>query len=245
MELDYRAVEGLLKAGSVQELSRVVDALMQSYGAAHWIYAIERSRADTDGNGWHLMGGYPEAWLSHYFGHGYAAVDPAIAHAKSRVGPLEWPDYQAIQRDAEQLKDPAKRLFVEAKEFGLAGGITVPLNGFGVRCGLMSASFERRKDAIEARRSMGDLFLLCNLVHEVGHLLVGGNDLNPELSPFELECLKLAVSGKNSDEIAARMNRKKRTITAVFSKIVQRLNVRSRQAAVAAAVARGIVKPDL
>lgn len=241
MQIHYDTVARLLHCRTPEELTRVIGALLSSFGASSWIYAVE---CDAPGSPRYWLGGYPEQWVAHYVAQGYPEIDPVVQHAKGHVTPYLWPDYRRLPHDEAALKDPVNRLFIEAHDYGLNGGITIPVHGLGVKWGLVSLSFARVRDMIEANKQMESLFLLCHQIHEAGlRLMMASPPVSPgsELTAIELECLKLAAQGLTSEEIAVRLNKKKRAITATFQSIVDKLGVKSRQAAVAMAITQKII----
>lgn len=64
-----------------------------------------------------------------------------------------------------------------------------------------------------------------------------------QLSPRQLECLRLAAAGKTSSEIAAALGISSRTVDQYVGEACERLNVRNRIQAVAKALTLGLL-PD-
>ena len=65
----------------------------------------------------------------------------------------------------------------------------------------------------------------------------------PQLSPRQIECLRLAAAGKTSSEIAAALGISSRTVDQYVGEACERLNVRNRVQAVAKALTLGLL-PD-
>lgn len=63
----------------------------------------------------------------------------------------------------------------------------------------------------------------------------------PRLSPRQIECLRLAATGKTSAEIAASLGLSSRTVDQYFGEACARLEVRNRVQAVAKAMELGIL----
>lgn len=240
MQISYSTVAQLIDCASKQELVRLAHALISEFGPVSWVYAFVSKEMDAD---FQWLGAYPDKWVGHYRANQYEKVDPAIRHSIEHSTPFVWPDYRKLPNDEKSLRNPTNRIFLEAHEFGLNGGITVPLHR-GVRWGVLSLAFSRTKDAEEACRRMPDLFLLSHQLHEKGLTLLDSEQVAdvPPLSPLEIECLRLAATGMTSEGIAARLNRKVRAITDVFQSINRKLGTNNRQAAVAFAVSRKIIQ---
>jgi len=64
-----------------------------------------------------------------------------------------------------------------------------------------------------------------------------------QLSPRQLECLRLAAAGKTSSEIASALGISSRTVDQYVGEACERLNVRNRIQAVAKALSLGLL-PD-
>ena len=62
----------------------------------------------------------------------------------------------------------------------------------------------------------------------------------PQLSPRQIECLRLAAAGQTSLEIAATLGLSSRTVDQYVGEACERLKVRNRVQAVAKAVALGL-----
>jgi len=65
--------------------------------------------------------------------------------------------------------------------------------------------------------------------------------VEPQLSPRQIECLRLAAAGHTSSEIAARLGLSFRTVDQYVSEACARLKVRNRTQAVAKAVKLGLL----
>lgn len=63
----------------------------------------------------------------------------------------------------------------------------------------------------------------------------------PQLSPRQLECLRLAAAGQTSSEIAVTLGLSSRTIDQYVSEACERLKVRNRVQAVAKAAELGLL----
>lgn len=64
--------------------------------------------------------------------------------------------------------------------------------------------------------------------------------VDPQLSPRQVECLRLAAAGRTSSEIAVALGLSSRTVDQYVSEACGRLKVRNRVQAVAKAVTLGL-----
>ncbi|WP_457660323.1 autoinducer binding domain-containing protein [Sinorhizobium medicae] len=66
---------------------------------------------------------YPEEWQEHCLQNGYDILDPSAKPGVLQWSPLTWDDAYKDPNTA----DRERRIFDEAKEFGLDTGVTIPL----------------------------------------------------------------------------------------------------------------------
>ncbi len=66
-------------------------------------------------------------------------------------------------------------------------------------------------------------------------------EVEPQLSPRQLECLRLAAAGHTSSEIAVTLGLSSRTVDQYVGEACERLKVRNRVQAVAKAAALGLL----
>ena len=69
------------------------------------------------------------------------------------------------------------------------------------------------------------------------------DEAQPQLSPRQIECLRLAATGKTSSEIAIVLGISSRTVDQYVGEACERLKVRNRIQAVAKALTLGLL-PD-
>ncbi|HJU38642.1 MAG TPA: hypothetical protein VJ724_03655, partial [Tahibacter sp.] len=145
--------------------------------------------------------------------------------------------------DAKALELPENRIFIEAHEFALNGGITIPLHR-GVKWALLSLSFASFAESVEANRRLVELFFIAHNVHETALRVMTTPPPNPdgiELTAIEYECLRLAADGLPTPEMSVRLGRPVRAVTLVFESLFKKLGVRTRAAAVAYALRKGLI----
>ncbi len=237
MQLNFVTLQRLLDCENPVELTKRVDALVGDFGASNWIYAFEEPAPSTKR---HWLGDYPKAWVEHYQAMGYPDVDPTVLHAVQHGTPYLWPNYQKLPHDPSSLLLPANKIFLEAHDFHLDGGITIPLH-HGVKWGLLSVAFHSFRSSVEASARMAELFFFAHNVHEVALKLLVEPISYDDLTKTEIECLQRAAIGWSTPQIAESMGRKTRWVTDVFRDIFKKLGVENRQAAIAVALTRKLV----
>lgn len=242
MLIDIARLRELERAPSLEGLSAEVDALLRPHGVNYWFYAVDLPLVNEHPHQLR-MGTYPEAWVAHYFEHDYISIDPIITHCHDHATPVVWDDAQQLER---KIVDPhlqkIRQLFGEARDFGLAAGVSVPLHGPGVSWGLMSFASDilRSGDFVDM---LAALHLTAHYVHESARRFVRSRTPAqlPALTKRERECLSWAAEGKTSWEIGQLLNISERTSIFHLQNATHKLGVSGRQAAIARAVSLGLI----
>lgn len=241
---DYDDLEALLRSDSPAALADAIGAAAKAAGFDHWMYALDlpvvqerRSR--------YMLGNYPARWVEHYFTHDYLHVDPVIEHCQARTTPFVWPSRQRRPVASDPHSLAVRRMFDEAGDFGLNGGVTIPVHGLGCSWGLVSFSCDRALGGAELPHAVQALHLLASYIHEAGHRYARGEPLPtaPHLTRRERECLHWAASGKTSWEIGRVLGVSERTVVFHLQNAARKFGVNARQPAIARAIALGLIDP--
>jgi len=170
---DLALFESLLSCNTVSELHTRVGVITKQMGFEHFVYGFQINRPSAEPYQF-IISGYPDEWWKHYCDSGYQKIDPVVSHCFQSVVPLLWEDLIALRPDS-------KKLMNEAKDCGLATGLTVPLRGIKGDFGLLSVAAERnvhtRKDI---SHSASGVQLLASYMHEAAHRLVLSSELGAE-----------------------------------------------------------------
>jgi DNA-binding CsgD family transcriptional regulator len=243
-QLDLGALHALGECASPEVLSAATERIVKRLGIDFWFYAVDLPLV-TDAPNQLRMGNYPEAWVRHYFDVDYLRIDPIIRHCHDRSTPLPW---HTAMAPAGRVMDPQmlriRTLFGEAGDFGLREGVSVPLHGPGTCWGLMSFA-SRHLAAPEFDLMQAELHMLAHFVHEAARRFAYSKAPTdpPALTKRERECLSWAAEGKTSWEIGQLLNISERTAIFHLQNTMQKLGVSGRQAAIARAVALGLIVP--
>lgn len=238
-------IERSLAADSVEQVHRLCSGICDSFGFDHFIYGTSFPSSMVKPFIL-VISGHPDAWRERYQAQRYLTVDPAVRHCYSSLHPLVWQDLMR-RSDTDRR---GLRVMHEAVDFGLASGTSLPIRGGRGEVGVLSFSSERPMS--ETRRHIDHvlppLFLLSAYVHEAAGRLISSGGLlfnPPALTPREQECLLWAAEGKTSWETAQILGISERTIVFHLQNASRKLNVTSRQQAVARAVSQGLITPQL
>lgn len=233
----------LLSAASADALESRLDALLERFGVTRWVYALDLP-VHGGSREQYSIGAYPDAWVSRYLDEGYLQVDPIVAHCAQSALPVLWTNARRSVENAESPRAArARRMFGEADELGMGAGLSVPLHGPGHSWGLIS--FAGPRVAAESlRERLSELHLIAVHAHEVARGFAPGQGAEqppPSLTPRERECLQWAAEGKTSWEIGRLLRISERTAIFHLNNASRKLGVCGRQAAVARAVALGLL----
>jgi DNA-binding CsgD family transcriptional regulator len=226
-------------ADTVDSLTRMVDVISRDLGFEHWIYGALVPVTPTRYEQF-VLNGYPEDWRKHYLDQGYTFVDPTVNYARAHVVPTLW---DSVPETGAGDIAIGKRIFNEARDFGLAKGLAVPLHGLGCAFGMMSYAARDPRHPILESTVHAEAMLLASYVHQAAAALMFGSRLREvrPLSSRERECLKWASEGKSSWDIAHLLDITERTVVFHLHNACQKLGVATRQQAVAKAMVLGLL----
>jgi DNA-binding CsgD family transcriptional regulator len=244
VDTDIDSLRALADSKSPTRLAEAVDRLTERIGIGHWIYAVDLPVVN-DSRQQFVLGGYPSQWVEHYFRNDYLRIDPVIAHCQDRSVPFLWRDAMRRPKVVDPRLQSVWRLFGEAGEFGLRSGLSVPLHGPGSSWGLMSfARGDRDTASLDAMAPL--LTLAAHFTHDAARAF-GAARLTapaPTLTRRERQCLHWAAQGKTSWEIGCLLAISERTAVFHLQNACHKLGVVGRQAAVARAVAQGLISME-
>jgi LuxR family quorum sensing-dependent transcriptional regulator len=185
-----------------------------------------------------VLSGWSSAWMDRYNGGDYVHVDPVANRIRRSPLPFRWSD---VKYDPK--KHPrGHRVMLEAAEFGMPEGYTVPIYGYDgyQACVTMGGQPEDVSD-----RELEALHLISIFGFTVARALRADLCTSPRreirLTEREIEVLKWISIGKTSWEIGCVLNISERTVEYHLKAISQKMNVVSRTHAVAEAIRSGII----
>jgi len=163
---DLALFESLLSCKTVDELYVKTAAITNRLGFEHFFYGAELNIAHNPPYQF-MLSGYPVDWGRHYLESGYQEIDPVIRHCKQSVVPLLWDDLTALQ-------PAAKKVMNEAKDFGLASGVSLSSRGPDGGIGLLSVTVDKnnKQTQQDMLHALGGVQLLANYLHESVRMIV-------------------------------------------------------------------------
>lgn len=241
--VDADVLNRLIQCTSVEELTSAVGQVSARLGFEHWIYGalvpVTATRAEQ-----YILNGYPSDWRQHYLDQGYQEIDPTVSYVRSHVVPRLWDQLTAGQVQEHPQVRNGKLMFNEARSFGLAKGLSVPLHGLGCVFGMMSFAASDPRHPILESTVYAEASLLATYVHQAASGLRSDEAKTVEvLTRRELECLKWAAEGKSSWEIGQLLKITERTAVFHLQNVCRKLRVATRQQAITKGMILGLLDP--
>lgn len=233
-------LSSFVKVNTVNDLEAVCRDHCHKLGFDSFVYALRIPENFSDSR-LIVVNGYPAAWVDRYFEKAYYQCDPVMAYCAKNILPVIWEDIVLNQNQ------PEYHMMQDAKMFGLKSGVSMPIHSARGEFGILS--FAANDDTCTAReitlRSLPIIQVLAGHIHEALRRISGLHDegLRP-LSKRERECLKWAADGKSAWEIAHILHISERTVNFHLNNTMQKLEVCSRQHAVAKAALKGLIQPS-
>jgi len=182
---------------------------------------------------------YPSDWVYRYQDAGHVDIDPVVKHISTSNLPVFWDD---LNQGAEK-----HLVFDEARQHGLANGITVPVSGLNGDRALFSIATDIPPEKSREQRTAtaGSVLMTALYLHEaVQRISRIASNANPvRLTLREKECLQWAADGKTSWEIARILSVSERTVIFHMANATRKLNATNRRHAVVRALSLGIIAP--
>jgi len=179
-----------------------------------------------------IFGEWPKPWFERYFTRGYLDTDPTIHRVRAATVPFFW-------SELGRLDPPQARIMDEASEFGLVGGLTVPLVGLaGETAGFSVAG--RHVEHHPLLKGMVTLLATCAIAHCLGLDGERGAE-QTTLTMREASILQWVAEGKTDWEIGEILSISEHTVDKYLRGIFTKLRTSSRVAAVAKAMRAKII----
>jgi DNA-binding CsgD family transcriptional regulator len=188
-----------------------------------------------------IVSSYPLDWRLRYARHEYHQLDAVVTMGRTSRRPFFWGSGDYLNR----LSPPRRRLFDEARDFGILSGFTVPVHGPMGECGLFSTAsagpMNGFADAVHDSQYL--LQVLGPRVHAVVvERLLGRADCEPvALTEHERVCLSWTMRGKTAWEIAQIVGRSKPTIDYHIQKAIRKLGATNKFHAAFKALQAGLL----
>lgn len=200
-------------------LANILQTFSKSWGYEHFAYL------QTEGSEVKTINSYPAEWQDRYLEKGYAKLDPVVEEAKRRREMFSWSADDWLGRggpDLRQFRD-------EAIGYGIRTGVTMAIEGS--YCSTIMLTFSSGKKREEIPRlfnSIDGLRVILAVHYRLEH--VGARQaIAPKqtLSAREKMCVKWAIKGKSSSDIAVLTGLNIRTIQHYLDNAREKLDART------------------
>jgi LuxR family transcriptional regulator, activator of conjugal transfer of Ti plasmids len=236
------ALRGLDEVSNEKELEVSLSGLTRRLGFEYFSYILaDRMHLGTRVFPKAMIAtSYPESWRSRYEKRRYDQLDPVVTVGARSRQPFFWgsPEY------LRQLPPPPRRLFDEARDFGIRSGFTVVVHGPG-ECGLLSVAssdgFEKFREAAIDCHVL--LQVVSSRVHAIAvERLAAQTEKAPvSLTEHERVCLNWTMQGKTAWEISQILNRSRPTIDFHLQKAMRKLSASNKFHAAFKALQAGLI----
>jgi DNA-binding CsgD family transcriptional regulator len=241
----HELIDSLSKAKTVEELHATCSRLCAQFGFDCFNFGA-RFPASFVKPYYVFICGYPNEWWSRYKSKNYMLIDPVLAHGKTHITPICWDHLQPQELNHHH----ANLVMDEAREFGLRSGVSFPVHSSRGEISLFSFATDR--EYLHARADIQHVMpyaqLFSTYLHEAVCRIFEQRVLpltRVHLTQREQQCLLWAAEGKTTWETSIILCLSERTVRFHLHNASVKLNVVSRQHAVARAVALGLINPNI
>lgn len=220
-----------------EQVNTALYAISDALGFDAFLY---RGRFQTGGTRFveQIESNYNPSWRQRYDKQFYVQIDPTVSHACTSLSPLVWSDDMYTSDIQNNFKE-------EARQYGLAEGVTFPVHSRNGDFALLSLSLSRSDD--EARQHARAMLtwgaLLATMTHETMGRIVKDHSAAraPTLTKREAEVLRWIAEGKSNWEIAQLVEISEHGVSHHVRNILLKFDVCSRHQAVAQAHVFGLL----
>lgn len=182
-----------------------------------------------------VVNGWPAEWFELYTRENFIALDPVARFGASTVQPFEWSEARYDKDD-----DPAAHLVMtRATEFRLRAGYCIPVH-YDEGGAVISLATEHLHLDPHARSALQLIGVYAH--NRIRSLARPQREKADLLTAREREVLRWVAGGKTSWEISVILKISERTVKFHLIEASRKLNAVNRTAAVAKALARGLIK---
>ncbi|MDJ0894486.1 MAG: autoinducer binding domain-containing protein [Alphaproteobacteria bacterium] len=234
-------IEQLIRQESLDGLARSLAGLVRDLGFQCFAYHVIRPPFGRPSPS--NIYSYSEDWMDHYEVEGYGLIDPTFSQAAKTVLPYTW---QRLKQHRD-LDRRGRRVFEEAREFGLIQGVSIPVHGPEGALALLSFATGTSEDEFSEilNTSFEILPSIASYTHEACMQVAPGSDDYQDicLTPRERECLTWTANGKTSWEIGEILGISRKTADFHLDGAARKLGVFSKHHAVVKALLLGLIEP--
>lgn len=226
-------VEACQAESSIEELGASFLAQMSELGFSSVALASHVDPLDPPA-GAVMMLRYPASWVEHYSDQQLDQIDPVFEAATRRRTPFSWND----PRFLDKLTRAQRRMLNEAREAGVAGGVTIPIRGpdsLPASCSLIPepGGVDQKHYTLA--------YAMAVFAHERARQIFAATfpAVTPRLTARERQCLIYVARGKSDWVISTLLGVSEGAVNRTIERAKKRFGVASRTQAVVYALQAG------
>ena len=182
------------------------------------------------------------SWIDHYVENELGEDDPLIKECATSRLPFRWNEgFHGNTRSPREA-----RIFVDAADFGIRHGMTVPVHGPLGELGIMSlySDMAEKSFVSAADEFQHDLHVLSIHFHDAVQRALSNVEKVPKPIPLterEVEILQWTAVGKTAWEIGSILNISERTVNFHLQNAMGKFGVHNKTHAAAKAMSAGLI----
>lgn len=235
------SIENFASLRDPAELKPRLSESLDPLGVNAWTYTVIRNCEGCFAP--RYVTTYPEEWTAHYIENDYVATDPTIHAVAGGLRPVLWEELET----SPAMTRRGRKMFKEARAFGLRSGVTMPIHGPGNGYTVFGASFDRsEKDIARQWPEIRAALQLVVLGAHDGALMLWRTASDKEsihLTDRERDCLLWTARGKTTYECAAILRLSEDTVRFYLRAVMDKMGVHSKHHAVVKAITLNLIVP--
>lgn len=217
-----------------------IDRFLGRHDLHHYSFVqLQSGRQSQKARDLNLHTNYDGAWIKRYVERRYDQLDPVCDLGRTATAPFWW----GGSRFLSDFEKRQRRVFWEAKDFGIVYGVSIPVRSMDGSLGLVSYTAGSSSDIHDILAEAGPELHVA--AHQIADRLIERDadaaSQDCTLTPRERESLIWVVQGMTSEEIADRMLLSVSAVNYHLGKATRRLDARNRHHAALLALSRGII----
>jgi DNA-binding CsgD family transcriptional regulator len=238
----FKSTVAKLTAATVEltDPEQVLLEFVDEMGFDFFSYSISAARNPNLKSGL-IFTSYSSGWTERYRSRAYHNTDPVVVDGRRARLPFHW----GSDRYISKLDEEPRNMMLEAKDFGIMQGFSVPIHGPDGESGLFSgARTKAAEDSDDVWSSSHHwMVALAPYVHAFGvsHLEQRPAGEPVVLTEHERTCLSWTLKGKTAWEISQIIGRSKPTVEYHLQKAIKKLDASNKAHAAALAMRKGLV----
>lgn len=239
-------IDRVMRANTLDEVKSFTSAYTKAIGFQHHGYATKLREPLNGGADFLFFEDFDSDWSKTYprlFTPQAEQTDPRIVMSREGYPAAAWNSRGRTNYEppGASLAQRTRKTLIQAGEFGLHGGISVPSWSPSTRWAFTTFTHKAVLDPRELIPLIGESVYFVSCMHAAIDRLLRPPRSTPRLSERECEVLRWSAVGKTSWEISMILRISERTVNFHLQQVSRKLGVKGRRAACARAVALGLI----